>query len=107
MENQKIEIKKTLPQLVEKKSSFRLTVERSLEKQIRFLCDKLPHNEFSGTLFYTVTGTFEDNNLHIHAKDFYLQDIGSGAFTEFKNDASLVTYMIEHDLLDCYMGLIH
>ena len=84
-----------------------MTVTRELEKKIRFLCDKLPRNEWSGTLFYTVEGSFANGDLHIIAKDFFLQDVGEAAYTEFKNDVDLAGYMAVHELWDCYTGLMH
>ena len=94
-------------QLIKQNVSYKLIVEESLEKIIRHICARYPNNEWSGTLFYTVEGSFEENNLVIRAKDFYVQDIGGGAYTEFKNDASLAGYMVEHELWDCYTGLQH
>lgn len=64
-------------------------------------------NEWSGTLFYRVEGSFEDGSLKIIAEDMYLQDKGVGIYTEFSNDPSLAVYMVENDLIDCYQGLIH
>ena len=100
-------IQKPALQLIKQPTSFKLVVEEHLERIIRHICARYPKNEWSGTLFYTVEGTFEDNNLVIHAKDFYVQDIGGGAYTEFKNDASLAGYMVEHELWGCYTGLMH
>lgn len=93
--------------LVKQTKSFKITVTENLEKIIRFLCDKLPNNEYSGTLFYKVEGSFEEGDLHIIAKDFYLQDVGTGGYTEFKNDATMAGYMVEKGLFDCYQGLMH
>ena len=93
--------------LLKKQESFKLTVTKELEKKIRFLCDKLPRNEWSGTLFYTVEGSFAEGDLHIIAKDFFLQDVGEAAYTEFKNDVDLAGYMAVHELWDCYTGLMH
>lgn len=94
-------------QLIKKSKSYKLIVTQELEKQIRFLCDKLPRNEWSGTLFYTVEGSFKDDNLCIICKDFFLQDVGESTYTEFKNDVNLAGYMASHELWDCYTGLMH
>lgn len=94
-------------QLIKGAKSYKLTVTENLEKQIRFLCDKLPSNEWSGTLFYTVEGSFKENNLHIICKDFFLQDVGVSTYTEFKNDVDLAEYIANHALWDCCMGLMH
>lgn len=98
--------KKTV-QLIKKQESFKLTVTKNLERKIRYLCDKLPDNEYSGTLFYKVNGSFENKNIEIIAVDFYLQDIGTSTYTEFNNDMSLANYMVENNLLKCYQGLMH
>jgi hypothetical protein len=93
--------------LIKKSSSYKIIVTSALENKIRFLCEKLPTKEYSGTLFYKISGTFENNDLVVEAVDFFLQDIGVSAYTEFKNDVNLASYIVEHDLLDCYMGLMH
>ena len=100
------EIKNKIP-LIKKEKRFKLIISKELEDMIRFLCNKLPNKEYSGTLFYSIEGGFDDENLVITAKDFYLQDIGSATFTQFNNDASLVTYMVEHNLLSDFQGLLH
>lgn len=94
-------------QLVKRQESYELVVTDELERKIRFLCDKLPKNEYSGTLFYTVEGNFKDKDLRIIAKDFFLQDVGEAAYTEFQNDVDLAGYMATHELWDCYTGLMH
>ena len=87
--------------------SYKLKIDKNLEKQIRHLCSKLPSTEYSGTLFYTVTGSFEDEDIEFTAVDFFLQDIGDSTYTSFENESEFASYMLEHDLLDCYTGLMH
>lgn len=87
--------------------SYKITILPELEQKIRVLCNKLPNNEYSGTLFYKIEGSFEDKSLNVIAVDFYIQDIGSGTYTEFQNDDTLAQYMVSHDLFDCYTGLLH
>ena len=93
--------------LIKRQESFKLTVKQELEEKIRFLCNQLPRNEWSGTLFYDIEGSFEENNLHVICRDFFLQDVGEATYTEFKNDVDLASYMAEHELWDCYTGLTH
>lgn len=101
----------TATQLTLKKveqSSYKIIISKDLERQIRFICSKISTIEWSGVLFYTHEGTFEDNNLTIIAKDLIVLDIGTGADTEFQcSNPDVVTYMIENNLLECDMGLIH
>lgn len=87
----------------------KIVIEESFESQIRYMCDRFPDNEWSGVLFYKVTGSLENNDLEISAKTFYLMDIGSGTYTEFElgTDPSIAKFMVDNDLFDCHMGLIH
>lgn len=93
--------------LIKRPESFKLTISEALETKIRRLCDKLPNNEYSGTLFYRIQGSFTKQDLHIIAEDFYLQDIGSCTYTEFNNDPTLAGYMLDNDLITCHQGLMH
>lgn len=95
------------PFLRRMEKSFKLIVTAPLEAKIRYLCSMFPNKEYSGTLFYTYKGSLKKGDIVIYAKDFYLQDIGNATYTEFKNDATLVTYMIDNDLLDCCTGIMH
>jgi len=102
-----MEEKKTIS-LVLKSTMYKLIIPARVEEKIRFICNKVWNVEWSGTLFYTYTGSFEDNNLTITAKDIYVMDIGSQAYTEFDMSPDVIGYMTEHrELLDCQMGLIH
>jgi hypothetical protein len=99
---------KPLPQLIKQSATYKLYVPRKVEEKIRYLCRKYPSLEWSGVLFYTHTGTFEDNNFEIHCEDIYPMDLGSAAFTKFQNDETIVSYLAENiDLFQCDMGLIH
>jgi predicted nucleic-acid-binding Zn-ribbon protein len=87
---------------------YKLIVLESLEQKIRYLCEKCPNIEYSGVLFYNYTGGFDNKNLIIQAKDFYLMDIGSIGYTEFNNSPDVVNYMaLNPKLLDCKIGLLH
>ena len=102
--------KPKLLELEKKSSSYKLLVSPELEKKIRYYLDRFPSIEYSGTLFYTVSGSFETNDLVINAFDFLLQDIGTGSYTEFSESPDVIGYMVEHpELLDetVYQGLMH
>lgn len=102
--------KPKLLELEKKSSSYKLLVSPELEKKIRYYLDRFPSIEYSGTLFYTVSGSFETNDLVINAFDFLLQDIGTGAYTEFNQSPDVIGYMVEHpELLDetVHQGLMH
>lgn len=77
-----------------------------LEQKIRWLCDKLPNKEWSGIMFYDCK-EYPDGKLDILVRDFCLLDIGTGGYTEFMTDYKVFQYQFEHNLMDCYWGLIH
>ena len=91
------------------KSTYKFTtiVEDLLESKIRWLCEKFPHNEWSGILFYETEGKLADGSLKVYCKDMHLMDYGSATFTEYYEDGSMIKYMDDHDLLLCNIGIIH
>lgn len=59
-------------------------------------------------MFYEVEGDFDSDSFKIICKDFFLMDLGSGAYTEFDEDGTAIDYMVQHpELLDCQMALMH
>ena len=98
----------SLPPLVKGSTTYKLIVPRKVEEKIRYLIRKFPSTEWSGVLFYTHTGKFEDGSLEIHCQDIYPMDLGTGTFTDFKMDESVIGYIAENfDLFGCDMGLVH
>lgn len=93
--------------VLDKSTNYKLIVNESLENKIRYLCAKFPDNEYSGALFYRTHGSIEDKDLVIECVDFCLCDVGSSVYTEFETKPEVVSYMCNHDLLDCYIGLMH
>lgn len=93
--------------LIDRHSTYKLIIPDLVQRKIREWCYHFPTKEWSGTLFYTVEGSFEDNSLVITCKDIYVSDIGSATYTEFDHNADIVAYQAMNDLLDCYTGLIH
>lgn len=93
--------------LIDRRSTYKLIIPDLVQRKIREWCYHFPTKEWSGTLFYTVEGSFEDNSLVITCKDIYVSDIGSATYTEFDHNADIVAYQAMNDLLDCYTGLIH
>jgi proteasome lid subunit RPN8/RPN11 len=89
------------------KSKYTLVIPNNVEQKIRFICKQCWTTEWSGVLFYEYTGNFIDDSFSIRCKDICVLDIGSAAFTSFTQDQRVISYMVEHDLLDCQMGLIH
>ena len=103
-----MEKEKALPPLIKQSPTYKLFVPKKVEEKIRYLIRKFPHTEWSGVLFYTHTGTFEDNDLEIHCEDIFPMDLGTSGWTEFKMTEDVTAYMAENiELFRCDMGLCH
>lgn len=88
--------------------NYKLIIPAEVERKIRFACQKVWSTEWSGTLFFTHEGSFENNDLVIKCVDIYIMDIGTQAYTEFDMNPDVIAYMCDNpELLDCQMGLIH
>lgn len=88
--------------------TFKLIVPEDVEAKIRYLIRKFPHNEWSGILFTTHTGSFTAKNLVITCKDIYPMAAGSSGFTEFNMSEDVAAYMAQHiELFNCELMLIH
>lgn len=89
-------------------NNLKLIIPNEVEKKIRFTCQQIWDFEWSGTLFFNYSGSFENNDLVITCVDFYVMDIGSTTYTEFDMNPDVISYMTEHpELLNCQIGLIH
>lgn len=104
--------RETLPPLIKRQVpegfSYKIVIPENVEYIIRKFCANVPHNEWSGTLFFEFEGDFDSPSFKIICKDFLLMDLGSGAFTEFDEDGTAMDYMAQHpELLDCQLGLLH
>lgn len=93
---------------MKKSDTFKLIIPEEVENKIRFICQQIWKDEWSGTLFYKPEGNFEDGTLTIRCVDIYVMDIGTAAYTEFDMSPDVISYMTDNlELLDCQMGLIH
>lgn len=93
---------------MKKSDTFKLIIPEEVEKKIRYICQQIWKDEWSGTLFYKPEGKFEDGTLAIRCVDIYVMDIGTAAYTEFDMSPDVISYMTDNpELLDCQMGLIH
>lgn len=93
--------------LIGSTDSYNLIIPDSVEFRIRQWCMLNPSTEWSGTLFYTVSGSFDNKDIEFTVKDFFVMDIGTSGFTNYKETPDICSYMMENDLLDCKTGLIH
>lgn len=99
-----------MTELVQRSNTYdyKIIIPTEVERKIRFVCQKVWDTEWSGTLFFTHEGSFENNDLVIRCVDIYIMDIGTKTYTEFDMNPDVIAYMCENpELLDCQVGLIH
>lgn len=88
--------------------NYKMIIPEDVENKIVFTCHKVWNTEWSGILFFTYKGSFENNDLIIKCKDIYIMDIGNSTYTEFDMNPDVIAYMTDNpELLDCQIGLIH
>lgn len=101
-------LKSTPKYEVIKTSNYTLHIPTDVHNKIKQLCTDISEVEWSGVLFYTHTGSFEDNDLVLTCKDILLMDIGSHAYTEYDFNEDVATYYAENiEALSWSVGLIH
>lgn len=89
-------------------SIYNLNIPKKVTDKIQYLCKEFPNTEWSGILFYSVTGSIINKDLQLECQDILLMDIGNSSYTEFDYSAEVINYMTNNiELLDCYTGLIH
>lgn len=93
--------------LIEKPDIYKLIIPEEVQRKIKMWCSVSPSTEWSGTLFYRYTGTFEGKDLVITIADFLVSDIGTSTYTEYDVKPEIISYMLDNNLLDCKCGLIH
>lgn len=97
-------------ELVHQQSIYKMVIPQEVEKKIRLLCREIHNVEWSGVLFYKVSGSFKDKSLTITCVDLFQMDEGTGGYTEYDMSPDVMGYMTDHpELLDVgvYQGLIH
>lgn len=102
-----VQTQKKLPELKKESDTFKLIIPKEVEEKIRHLCRCVPDVEWSGRLFYRTEGSIANKDLIITCVDIYPMDIGSTTYTEFDETPDYFGYMVDKDLMDCNIGLIH
>lgn len=102
-----MEIQKNLPPIAKSPTSFKMFIPAKVESKIRILLNSIYNIEWSGVLFYTYTGSFENNDLVITCEDIYPMNIGNSVYTEFENTPDIAGYIVDNQLFDCCHGLCH
>lgn len=66
-------------------SDFKLVISTEAQAEIDELCTKISNTEWSGTVFFTISGdTTNMKDLTITVVKIFLQDIGSSTYTEYE-----------------------
>lgn len=104
-QSSKAETYKIVP--MAKKGKLYITAE--VMSQIRYLCQKMPHVEWSGVLFHTVKGDHSNPDTFELTADFiYPMDMGSSGYTEYSFDGKFLDiYEKKPELLERRMSHIH
>lgn len=84
-----------------------IIISKNLQNIVTYLHNKVGNDEWSGPLFYEILeGDIKDpNSLKIMAHHVHLQDIGTGTYTEYNQNASDFMTVLEDypDLMDGLM----
>lgn len=98
-------------ELVHQQPTYKMLIPQKVEKKIRLLCREINNVEWSGVLFYKVSGSFEDKSLLITCVDIFQMDEGTGGYTEYDMSSDVCTYICDHpelmEVVGIYQGLIH
>lgn len=97
-------------ELLHQSATFKMLIPLEVERKIRLLCREIHNVEWSGVLFYKVSGSFEDKSLTITCVDIFQMDEGTGGYTEYNMSPDICSYMCDHpELMETgiYQGLIH
>jgi hypothetical protein len=74
-----------------------LTWKPECKEKVEFLLKRFPEKEWSGILFYEITGSIKEvKKLKILVHDLYLMDIGNGGASKFEWDEDFVGYMMDN-----------
>lgn len=86
-----------------------MIIPTEVEAKIRHICSVIHDVEWSGVLFYTHSGSMDDGSFVVKCEDIYVMDIGSGTYTEYKENATILDYRIQNNLLteEIQEGLVH
>lgn len=75
--------------------------------KIDYICKSIVNTEWSGVLFYTVEGSFDNGSLVINGVDIHIMNVGDSVYTSYDTSPEIISYMTDNNLLDCQIGLIH
>lgn len=86
---------------------IKLRFEESLVHKIKYLCREIPREEWSGVLFYEVTGSITDPaNMSVLLKELYPMQKGVAAYTEYMFNEELIDFRMDNPTTN-YMKVGH
>lgn len=97
-------------ELLHQQTIYKMVIPQEVEKKIRLLCREIHNVEWSGVLFYRVSGAFEDKSLTVTCVDIFQMDEGTSGYTEYDMSPDVCSYICDHpELMEAgiYQGLIH
>lgn len=81
---------------------------RNVVEKMKFLCYKIPNNEWSGILLYKIIGNFSTGKFRVLVKDLFPMNVGSATYTEYEFDAAFIKYrMANPESLDWDVAHCH
>lgn len=102
-------IKKQLDTVLLKESLIDIAMSDEILNQIKYLCKTIPKVEWSGVLFYSITGSIEKPaEMKVVLEDILPMDKGSAAYTEYHLGDEYMDYLMEDESrMDWHVGHIH
>ena len=89
-------------------NTVKVVVPAKISAQIMYLCSKIHDVEWSGVLFYSVTGNINKPDTKIKLEYIYPMDKGTGGSTGFEYDEKVVEFMMDNpETIQWKQGLVH
>lgn len=89
---------------------LKVIIPEQFYKKVRYLCNTMPHVEWSGHMFYSINGTIQDpENMEIILQDILPMDKGVATYTEYKSDTRFDEFIMNdlEERASWYVGHIH
>ena len=94
-------------------ANFKLHIPEDFYEKVQYLCTRISEVEWSGVLFYTITGSLDRGDVVVECKDILPLDKGTSSYTEFTSDERFAEFMmakseaIGEEVFEWQQGLIH
>lgn len=94
-------------------ANFKLHIPEDFYQKVQYLCTRISEVEWSGVLFYTITGSLDKGDVVVECKDILPLDKGTSSYTEFTSDERFAEFMmaksevIGEEVFEWQQGLIH